>query len=92
MTEGMTRESSHGADFSSVQLLTNWLRKNAKRSELGEHRSEEMGIALAGLAHAYCIQWLAEGSPTSSAALASRVVAQFLHGALGTARRRSPGR
>ena len=80
MTEGMT-----GADFSSVQLLTTWLRKNTRRGELGEHRPEEMGIALAGLAHAFCIQWLAEGSPTSSASLASRVVSQFLHGALGTA-------
>src|SRR5690242_12054228 len=51
MTEGMT-----GADFSSVQLLTSWLRKNTRRGELGEHRPEEMGIALAGLAHAFCIQ------------------------------------
>jgi AcrR family transcriptional regulator len=84
MTEGMTRGSSHGSDFSSVQLLTNWLRKNTKKGELGEHRSEEMGIALAGLAHAFCIQWLAEGSPTSNASLASRVVSQFLYGALGT--------
>lgn len=80
MTEGMT-----GADFSSVQLLTTWLRENTRRGELGEHRPEEMGIALAGLAHAFCIQWLAEGSPTSSSSLASRVVSQFLHGALGTA-------
>ena len=87
MTEGMTRGSSYGADFSSVQLLTTWLRKNAKRGELGEHRPEEMGVALAGLAHAFCIQWLAEGSPTSNASLAARVASQFLHGALGAAPR-----
>jgi AcrR family transcriptional regulator len=89
MTEGMTRGSSHGADFSSVQLLTGWLCKNAKPGELGEHRPEEMGVALAGLAHAFCIQWLAEGAPTSSATLASRVVSQFLYGAVGA---RSLGR
>jgi AcrR family transcriptional regulator len=88
MTEGMTRASSPGADFSSVQLLTTWLRKNAKRGELGEHRPEEMGIALAGLAHAFGIQWLAASCPTSNASLASRVVSQFLHGALGTRRAR----
>lgn len=87
MTEGMTRGSSHGADFSSVQLLTTWLGKNAKPGELGGHPVEEMGVALAGLAHAYCIQWLAEGSVTSNASLASRVVAQFLHGALGASAR-----
>jgi AcrR family transcriptional regulator len=85
MTEGMTRGTSAGTDFSSVQLLTTWLRKNTRRGELGEHRPEEMGVALAGLAHAFCIQWLAEGSPTSSASLASLVVSQFLYGALGTA-------
>ncbi len=85
MTEGMTRGSSAAAEFSSVQLLTAWLRKNTKRGDLGEHGTEEMGVALAGLAHAFCIQWLAEGSPTSSSALAARVVSQFLHGALGTA-------
>ena len=87
MTEGMTGGASHGADFSSVQLLTSWLCKNAKPGELGERPLEDSGIALAGLAHAYCIQWLAAGSPTSNAALASRVVAQFLHGALGAAPR-----
>jgi len=87
MTEGMTRGSSHGSDFSSVQLLTTWLRKNAKQGELGEHPPEQMGVALAGLAHAFCIQWLAEGSTTSNASLASRVASQFLYGALGAARR-----
>ncbi len=87
MTEGMTPGSSPGANFSSVELLTTWLRKNAKRAELGEHRPEEMGVALAGLAHAFCIQWLAEGSPTSNATVASRVVSQFLYGALGVAPR-----
>jgi AcrR family transcriptional regulator len=92
MTEGMTRGSSAGADFSSVQLLTTWLCKNTRRGELGEHRPEEMGVALAGLAHAFCIQWLAEGSPTSSATLASRVVSQFLYGALGAAPRAKTSR
>jgi hypothetical protein len=92
MTEGMTRGSSHGANFSSVQLLTTWLRKNAKRSELGEHPPEEMGVALAGLAHAFCIQWLADGCPTTNAALASRVTAQFLYGALGASPRAKTSR
>jgi AcrR family transcriptional regulator len=92
MTEGMTLGSSPGADFSSVELLTTWLRKNAKPGELGKHRPEEMGVALAGLAHAFCIQWLAEGSPTSTALLASRVVSHFLYGALGVAPRTKPSR
>jgi AcrR family transcriptional regulator len=87
MTEGMTAGSSHRADFSSVQLLTSWLRKNAKQGELGERRPEELGVALAGLAHAYCIQWLAEGSLASNASLAASVTSQFLHGALGAAPR-----
>jgi AcrR family transcriptional regulator len=90
ISEGMTRGSSLAADFSSVQLLTTWLSKNAKRGELGEHRPEEMGVALAGLAHAFCIQWLADGSPTSSASLASRVVSQFLYGVLGAAAPAAP--
>ena len=84
-SQGMAPESDHGADFSSVQLLTNWLRKNAKRGELGEHRPDEMGVALAGLAHAFCIQWLADGSGTTMAALASRVTSVFLYGAMGAA-------
>lgn len=85
LSEGMTRESNHGTDFSSMQLLTTWLRKNAKRGELGDHRPEEMGVALAGLAHAYCIQWLAEGTGTgtSPAVQAARVTSAFLYGAMG---------
>jgi AcrR family transcriptional regulator len=85
-SQGMTPRSDQGADFSSVQLLTTWLRKNAKRGELGEHASAELGIALAGLAHAFCIQWLAEGSGTSMASQTSRVVSLFLYGALGAER------
>jgi hypothetical protein len=81
-----------------VQLLTNWLRKNAKRGELGAHRPDEMGVALAGLAHAFCIQWLADGSGTTMDSLASRVTSVFLYGAMGAApgassvRSRAPGR
>jgi AcrR family transcriptional regulator len=83
---GMTPESdAQGAGFSSVQLLTDWLRKNAKRGELGAHRPDEMGVALAGLAHAFCIQWLSSGSGTSMATQAARVVSLFLYGATGTA-------
>jgi AcrR family transcriptional regulator len=91
ITEGMTRGSIHGADFSSVQLLTTWLKKNTKKGELGEHRPEELGVALAGLAHAFCVQWLADGCPTSTASLASRVTSQFLYGALGAAPRAKSG-
>jgi AcrR family transcriptional regulator len=83
---GMTPESAQqGAGFSSVELLTDWLRKNAKRGELGEHRPDEMGVALAGLAHAFCIRWLAGGSGTSIASEAARVASLFLHGATGAA-------
>jgi hypothetical protein len=82
----MTPKSNDGANFSSVQLLTTWLGKNAKRGDLGKYRPEEMGVALAGLAHAFCIQWLAEGSGTSLASQTSRVVSLFLYGAMGTAR------
>jgi len=84
--QGMTPESSQqGADFSSVELLTAWLRKNAKRGELGGRRPEELGVALAGLAHAFCVQSLVSGPGTSIASQASRVTALFLYGALGTA-------
>jgi AcrR family transcriptional regulator len=82
---GMTPESDQGAGFSSVQLLTKWLRKNAKRGELGEHRHDEMGVALAGLAHAFCIQWLASGAGASIASQAARVASLFLYGATGAA-------
>jgi AcrR family transcriptional regulator len=78
--------------FSSVELLTAWLRANAKRGELGGHRPEEMGVALAGLAHAFCIQALASGSSKSIASEASRVAALFLHGAMGNARAAKPSR
>jgi AcrR family transcriptional regulator len=84
---GMTPESNQeGATFSSVQLLSAWLRRNAKRGDLGGHRPEEMGVALAGLAHAFCIQSLASGSNTSPASEASRVTALFLYGAMGRLR------
>jgi AcrR family transcriptional regulator len=83
LSEGMTSQSNHVTDFSSVQLLTTWLRKNAKRGELGDHRPEEMGVALAGLAHAYCIQWLADSSGSTAAAQATRVTSAFLYGAMG---------
>jgi AcrR family transcriptional regulator len=83
LSEGMTSESNHSTDFSSMQLLTTWLRKNAKRGDLGDHRPEEMGVALAGLAHAYCIQWLADTSGTTAATQATRVTSVFLYGAVG---------
>ena len=83
MERGMTPDSDQGAGFSSVQLLTEWLRKNAKRGELGEHRPEEMGTALAGLAHAFCIQWLSSGSDASIGSQAARVASLFLYGAAG---------
>jgi AcrR family transcriptional regulator len=91
--QGMTPESNQeGADFSSVQLLAAWLRRNAKRGDLGGHRPEEMGVALAGLTHAFCIQSLASGSGASLAAQAPRVASLFLYGALGTARGTKPSR
>ena len=80
---GVASDSTLNADFSSLALLTGWLRKNAKKGDLGEHRPEEVGLALAGLAHAFCIQWLAEGAGTSIASQASRVASLFLHGAMG---------
>lgn len=83
-SQGMTTTSNQG--FSSVQLLTTWLRKNAERGELGEHSPAELGIALAGLAHAFCVQWLAEGSAANLASRTSRVVSLFLYGAMGAAR------
>lgn len=86
ISQGMAAESSESSDFSSVQLLTKWLRKNTKRSELGSHKLEELGVALAGLAHAFCVQWLATGSTSSIAAQAARVASLFLHGAVGSPR------
>jgi hypothetical protein len=83
LSEGMTQGATQATDFSSVQLLTTWLRKNAKRGELGDRRPEELGVALAGLAHAFCIQWLADASGTTSASLATRVTSVFLYGAMG---------
>jgi AcrR family transcriptional regulator len=82
-SQGMAPESNDSDDFSSVQLLTSWLRRNATRRELGEQEPEKMGVALAGLAHAFCIQWLAGGSSASTASLASEVASQFLYGAMG---------
>jgi AcrR family transcriptional regulator len=85
LDRGMTPDADQGAGFSSVQLLTDWLRQNAKRGELGEHRPDEMGIALAGLTHAFCIQWLASGTSTDIAPQVARVASLFLHGATGAA-------
>lgn len=84
LSQGMAADSKAG-DFSSVQLLTSWLRKNAKRGELGALRPEEAGVALAGLAHSFCIQWLARGSSANLAAQAARVTSLFLFGAMGAA-------
>jgi AcrR family transcriptional regulator len=91
--QGMTLESNHeGAEFSSVQLLAAWIGRNAKRGELGGHRPEELGVALAGLAHAFCIQSLASGAGASVASQATRVAALFLHGALGSPQSKKPPR
>lgn len=92
LSEGMTAESNPWTNFSSVQLLTLWLRKNAKRGELGQHRPEELGVALAGLAHAFCIQWLADGSGASIASQTSTVTSLFLYGAIGAASAPKPPR
>jgi AcrR family transcriptional regulator len=70
-------------DFSSVNLFVVWLRKNAKRSELGRRKPEELGLALAGMVTAFCTQWLSAGSKTDSATEAARVTSLFLFGALG---------
>jgi AcrR family transcriptional regulator len=88
--EGMAPASDRGTNFSSLQLFVTWLRKNAKRGDLGEHRPEEMGVALAGLAHAFCIQWLVSGSAASIAEQTSRVASLFLYGAMGAGAVRSP--
>lgn len=81
----MAAQSERGSDFSSVQAFVVWLRRNAKRSELGGRSLEELGVALAGLAHAFCIQWLSKGSKAGIAGEAARVTSLFLHGALGDA-------
>jgi AcrR family transcriptional regulator len=86
MTQGMTPDANQRANFSSVQFLTGWLRKNAKRGELGEHRNEELGVALAGLTHAFAVRWLSEEAGASLASQASRVASLFLHGATGASR------
>lgn len=83
---GMTTDANQGAHFSSVDLLTNWLRQNAKRGELGDHRPEDLGVSLAGLAHAFCIQWLTSEPGTSIEAQTSRIVSLFLYGAMGPTR------
>ncbi|MET0284437.1 MAG: TetR/AcrR family transcriptional regulator [Polyangiales bacterium] len=85
LSQGMTSGTNQGAHFSSVSLLTSWLRANTKRGELGERRLEDLGVALAGLAHAFCIQWLSEGKD-SAATTVSRIVPVFLYGALGEPR------
>jgi AcrR family transcriptional regulator len=81
----MATRSELGTDFSSVQAFVVWLRKAAKRPDLGGHSAEELGVALAGLAHAFCIQWLSDGGKTDIAAEAARVTSLFLHGAHGDA-------
>jgi AcrR family transcriptional regulator len=92
LSQGMTPESSHGAHFSSVHLLTSWLRTNAKVGDLGDHRIEDLGVSLAGLAHAFCVQWLASGPDSSIEAQTSRIVSLFLHGAKGSVRSAKPAR
>jgi AcrR family transcriptional regulator len=86
LSQGMTPDSNQGAHFSSVSLLTDWLRKNSKRGELGVHRVEDLGVSLAGLAHAFCVQWLASKPGTSIATQTSRIVSLFLYGAMGSPR------
>jgi AcrR family transcriptional regulator len=87
IAQGMARASDRGSNFSSFEAFVSWLRKNAKRGDLGEHRPEEMGIALAGLTHAFCIQWLAEGSGARIAPRVTSAVSLFLYGATGGAPR-----
>jgi AcrR family transcriptional regulator len=81
--QDVSATSDIGTDFSSVQAFVVWLQKNAKRADLGGQRSEDLGVALAGLVHAFCIRWLAAGSKTGIAAEATRVTSLFLYGALG---------
>lgn len=83
VSQGMAPASGHDAKFSSLEAFVTWLRKNSKRGELGAHPAEELGVALAGLTQAFCIQWLADGASSPVAALASRVASIFLYGALG---------
>jgi AcrR family transcriptional regulator len=85
IAEGMAGDPRN--NFSSFEAFVTWLRKNAKRGDLGEHRPEEMGIALAGLTHAFCIQWLAEGSGARIAPRVTSAVSLFLYGATGNASR-----
>lgn len=80
---GMEQQANHTADFSSVHLLTAWLRKNARRGELGEQRLEDLGVSLAGLAHAFCVQWLADEPDANADAVVARIISMFLYGALG---------
>jgi AcrR family transcriptional regulator len=91
LSQGMTSATNQGAHFSSVSLLTTWLRANSKRGELGDRRPEDLGIALAGLAHAFCVQWLSEGKD-SVATTVSRIVSVFLYGAIGETRSAKSGR
>jgi len=86
----LASEAEDGAAFSSVRLLTEWLRANAKPGELGERPLEELGIALAGLAHAFCVAWLTGDADTSVASQTARVTSLFLYGATGVVRRTKP--
>jgi hypothetical protein len=75
--------SSLGTGFSSVQLCGDWIRKHAKRADLAGHRPEELGVALAGLVTAFCIQWISADAASDVDHEAARVTSLFLHGALG---------
>lgn len=78
-----TTTSSLGTGFSSVQLFVEWIRKHAKRADLGGRRPEELGVALAGLVTAFCIQWVSAGCESDISSEAARVTSLFMHGALG---------
>ncbi len=92
LSQGMTQDSNQGAHFSSVHLLTTWLKQNAKQGELGDVPPEDLGVSLAGLAHAFCVRWLAEGPDSSVEDVTSRIVSVFLYGALGAPRSAKPAR
>lgn len=92
ISQELAAGGNRAAEFSSVQLLTDWLRANAKDGELGERPLAECGLALAGLAHAFCLEWLAADGPESVAAQTSRVASLFLYGATGSERRSKSSR
>lgn len=75
--------SPGGAHSSGVQLFTEWLHDNAKRGELGEHDTETLGVALASLAHGFCLQWLRTEPRIALREPAATIVRSFLYGAMG---------